>query len=223
MNKAQTQTPPETVAADSSDDDDDGKDHDGNSKGNGHDNSARPSSSSSLPLRCPWPGLTYIICNVSSGDVLTLQGGEITLAPWPAGAARNGNHGGSVHWACSERKGWLGFRNVASGKFLGYEGKKNKRDRHGRNCHGRLVCVAARHQSWENFCVRPRPQGGYLLLTTHYERLWRVGIRRGVEQEEGGGGGGGGTTSSTTAGGVLAKIDNEDPAGEEIVWEFIKV
>ena len=156
-------TPPETVTADLLDDPFGG---------------AEPSSSS-----VPWPGSTFIIRSVSSGHVITLLEGQIVLAR-PGGR-------GSVHWACVETKGWLGFRNLASGRFLGHD------------MQGRLCCFAERHRGWENFCVRMRPEGGYVLLMTHFERLWHVGIKveKGVEK--------------------LAKIENGESDG--IIWEFVKV
>jgi hypothetical protein len=139
--------------------------------------SAQPSSS------VPWPGSTFIIRCASTGHVITLVDGKTVLAS-------PGGHG-SFHWACVERNGWLGFRNVVSGKFLGHADD------------GRLRCTAGRQQGWENFCVRLRPEGGYVLLMTHFERLWRVGLRneRGVER--------------------LAKVG--DRGNDGLVWEFIKV
>lgn len=157
-------TPPDTVAADLLDD---------------HDRFGGAEPNSSL---VPWPGSTFIIRSVSSGHVLTLRDGQIALTQ-PGGR-------GSIHWACVETKGWLGFRNVVSGKFLGHDSK------------GRLYCSAERHQGWEYFCVRMRPPGGCVLLMTHYERLWHVGIKveQGVEK--------------------LAKIGDGGSGG--IVWEFVK-
>ena len=98
---------------------------------------------------------------------------------------------GSIYWTCVETKGWLGFRNTVSGKFLGHDAK------------GKLCCSVERHQSWEYFCVRMRPEGGCVLLMTHYERLWHVGfkVEQGVEK--------------------LAKIG--DGGSDGIVWEFTKV
>ncbi|KAI9652463.1 MAG: hypothetical protein M1829_001647 [Trizodia sp. TS-e1964] len=61
--------------------------------------------------------------------------------------------------------GWLGFRNPVSGKFLGHDKK------------GRLCCIAQRIQGWERFCVRIRPEGGYLLLMTEWDSMWPVGIK----------------------------------------------
>ena len=158
-------TPPETVAADLLDDLDPFSD-------------ARLSSSS-----VPWPGSTFIIRSVSSGHVITLLDGQIVLTQ-PGGR-------GSIYWACVETKGWLGFQNPVSGRFLGHDAK------------GRLCCSAARHQGWENFSVRMRPEGGYVLLMTHFERLWHVGITVDQEMEK------------------LTKIG--DGGSDGIVWDFIKV
>ncbi|KFZ15316.1 hypothetical protein V502_05685 [Pseudogymnoascus sp. VKM F-4520 (FW-2644)] len=112
----------------------------------------------------PWPGSTFIIRSISSGRVITLLDGQIVLAP-PGGR-------GSIHWVCEETKGWLGFQNLASGRFLGH------------NMKGRLCCSVERHLGWENFCARGRPEGGYVLLMTYWESLWQVGsfIEGGVEK-----------------------------------------
>jgi len=158
-------TPPETVAADFLDDLD-------------PLGGARSNSSS-----VPWPGSAFIIRSATSGYVITLLDGQIVLE-------QQGGRG-STHWACVESKGWLGFQNPVSGKYLGHDAR------------GRLCCSAVRHQGWENFCVRMRPEGGYVLLMTHFEKLWYVGrkVEQGVER--------------------LAKIENMEPDG--IVWEFVKV
>jgi hypothetical protein len=131
----------------------------------------------------PWPGSTFILRSAASGHVVTLLDGQVVLAP-PGGR-------GSIHWDCVEAKGWLGFRNNVSGRSLGHDAA------------GRLCCSAERHQGWENFCARLRPDGGYVLLMTHYERLWQVGTKvvNGVD--------------------MLAKMDLRQPDG--IVWEFVKV
>lgn len=139
---------------------------------------AEPSSS-----LVPWPGSTFIIRSVSSDHVLTLLNGQIMLT--------QSDVRGSIYWACVETKGWLGFQDTASGKFLGHDAK------------GNLCCSAERHKSWEYFCVRMRPEGGCVLLMTHWERLWHVGIKmeEGVEK--------------------LAKIGEGSSDG--IVLEFAKV
>ena len=134
-------------------------------------------------LLVPWPGSTFIIRSVSCGRVLTLINGQITLT-------EQGSRG-SFYWVCVEAKGWLGFRNTVSGKFLGHNDK------------GMLRCSVDRHQGWENFCFRMRPEGGCVLLMTHWDRLWHVGFKKEDGKEK------------------LAKIG--DGASDGIVWEFIKV
>ncbi|KAI9748670.1 MAG: hypothetical protein M1835_001738 [Candelina submexicana] len=129
----------------------------------------------------PWPGSSFIIRSVESGHVITLLNGHVRLT-------QPGGHG-CVRWECVETEGWLGFRNTVSGKYLGYDAK------------GRLRCSAEQHKKWEYFCARARPEGGCILLMTHWEKLWRVGImvEQGVEK--------------------LAKIEGSDG----MMWEFAKV
>ena len=157
-------TPPETVMSDLLDDD--------------PLSNLRINSSS-----VPWPGSSFIIRNTSSGHVITLRDGQVMLAP-PGGR-------GSIHWACVDNKGWLGFQSPVSGRFLGH------------NFHGNLLCSAAQQQGWENFCVRLRPEGGFLLLMTHWDRLWYVGsyVENGMEK--------------------LRKVADKESDG--IIWEFVKV
>jgi hypothetical protein len=146
----------------------------------------KPSSSSA-----PWPGSTYIIrstSSFSSGHVITLLEGHIVLA-------KQGGRG-SIHWDCVEKDGWLGFRNPVSGKFLGHDDS------------GALRCVVDHHQFWEYFCVRMKPEGGYVLLMRtggKAEKLWQVGIKleKGIKKAEN----------------QLAKT--AEPDG--IVWDFSKV
>lgn len=119
----------------------------------------------------PCPGSTFIIRSTASGRVLTLLDGQVVLAA-PGGR-------GSIHWVCGETKGWLGFQNLASGKFLGH------------NIWGRMCCEADRQQGWERFCARMTLGGGYVLLVTHWGELWRVRgyVEQGVEMLERTGGG----------------------------------
>lgn len=90
-----------------------------------------------------------------------------------------------------ETKGWRAFRNSTSGRFLGH------------NIKGRLVCDSGRHLGWENLCITMTPEGYFVLLMTHWERLWYVGsvAENGVEK--------------------LAKIGER--SSDAIVWDFIKV
>ena len=105
----------------------------------------------------PWRGSIFIIRSVSCQRVITLHYGQIMLA--------HPGMLGSIHWECVEIKGWFGFRNAASGKFLGHDDN------------GRLHCSAVQHQGWERFDIRHLPEGGYALLMTHGEDLWPVGIK----------------------------------------------
>ncbi|TID25647.1 hypothetical protein E2P81_ATG03437 [Venturia nashicola] len=143
------------------------------------------------PLCAPWPGSTYMIRSTSpgtAGQVITLLEGRIVLA-------KPGSRGSS-QWDCIEKNGWLGFRNPVSGKLLGHDEP------------GWLRCVVDQHRDWEYFCVRMKPDGGFVLLLRNGEKaesLCQVGVKveKGKKAHEG----------------KLAKIQR----GDGIVWEFIKV
>jgi len=104
--------------------------------------------------------------------------------------ARPGGRG-SIHWSCEETKGWLGFRSPISGKYLGH------------NKQGRFSCFAKGHYEWEYFSPRMSPDGGYVLLMTHWERLWYVEV---VEQD-----------------GVRKPAKTDRGMQYATIWEFIKV
>lgn len=134
-------------------------------------------------LLVPSPDSTFIIRSMSSGEVITLLDGQIKLT-------RPGGHG-CIHWACVESKGWFGFRNIVSGDFLGHDAK------------GKLCCTVKRLQGWEQFSLRPKPEGGCVLLMPHWWDLQPIGIvmEQGVEK--------------------LAKVGEGGSDG--VVWEFVKV
>ena len=134
-------------------------------------------------LLVPWPGSTFIIRSVSCERVITLLDGQIVLA--------QPSNRGSIFWVCIETAGWLGFRNTVSGQFLGHDKK------------GKLCCASPKHNKWEYFCCRVKPKGGCVLLMTHWDEIWHVGIKveQGVEK--------------------LAKIG--DGKSDGIEWEFVKV
>ncbi len=139
-----------------------------------------------LTASIPWPGSTFIICSVDDGQVITLLDGQIKLTP--PGSCR-----GSMHWECVEANGWLGFRNPVSGKFLGHDKK------------GNLCCAVDRQKGWESFCVRMTPERSFILLMTHYEGLWQVGIKMEGDVKK------------------LAKMEVNTEAKTVLHWEFIKV
>ncbi|KAK3324245.1 hypothetical protein B0T19DRAFT_428141 [Cercophora scortea] len=131
----------------------------------------------------PVPGDTFILVHQPDGRALTLLNGKLRLASLTA-AARSG---GSFHWACVEKKGWLGFRNAASGAYLGHDGRMGRDGRKG------IRATAWRHEGWEYFCARRHAGGGgYVLLTTHWDTLLKVAVEgegegvRVVAREEGG-------------------------------------
>jgi hypothetical protein len=144
-------------------------------------------------LSNPSDGNRFIIRSVSCGRVITLLEGNVVLA--------HPDDRGSVYWACVKTRGWYGFRNCATRKFLGY-----KED-------GSLCCSAEQQQNMENFHISSRPDGGSFLLMSHvgnhiadfcYGReLWYVGVKIGQGIE------------------ILAKIGTDDSLG--IGWEFIEV
>lgn len=51
----------------------------------------------------PWPGSTFIISSIVSGNVITLSDGQITMT-------RPGSRSHSIYWRCVEANGWLGFQ-----------------------------------------------------------------------------------------------------------------
>ena len=108
----------------------------------------------------PWPGSTYIISHGTSGSAITLDRGRVTLAP--SGGPPSSS--GSIYWDCVEVNGWLAFRHRVSGKYLGYDKG------------GSLICGAGQPKEWEQFCARAVPQGGFILLMTHWHELKPVGV-----------------------------------------------
>ena len=84
----------------------------------------------------------------------------------------------------------------------------------GHDAGGNLYCSARRHLSWEYFNVRMRPEGGCVLLMTHFDKLWHVGKTEAVELWH---------VGIKTEAGVekLARIAEGGSSG--IVWEFVKV
>ncbi|PSN74595.1 hypothetical protein BS50DRAFT_642964 [Corynespora cassiicola Philippines] len=105
----------------------------------------------------PSPGKTYIIKSISNGDVMALVSGNVTLAEM-------GSPGSAQHWACIKgNDGRFGFRNLATGKLLGQNSKWN------------LVCSASNLKTWEEFRVKERSEGGYVLLMRHWDIIRPVG------------------------------------------------
>ncbi|VBB80996.1 Putative protein of unknown function [Podospora comata] len=138
----------------------------------------------------PTPGKTYIITALhlpssphphcptdeedSSNQILramTLCGGQLKLQE----LRRMNVTTGCWFWECITKEGWLGFRNVASGTYLGQNGKLE------------VVATAPHCKAWEWFCVRRVPfvdrtggkekeRDGYMLLIKHWDTLRWVDV-----------------------------------------------
>ncbi|CAG8950367.1 hypothetical protein HYFRA_00006860 [Hymenoscyphus fraxineus] len=144
----------------------------------------------------PWPGSTYLIRSYNTHQVITLKEGSLVLEN-QAGDA------GGWKWACVEKKGWLGFRNIVSGTYIGHDSSRNFR------------AAMPHHHAWEHFCVRPHPDGGYLILMLHGDTFWKMcegptGDRL-VEKPFDG-----------DSSGSPPFLDNAD-GWVDGVWEFVKV
>lgn len=148
--------------------------------------------SQSLPSSSvPKPGSSFLIQSVVTGKVITFQQGRVVLSPM-------GGHN-MTRWQCVENKGWLGFQDPASGMFLGYDQNEE------------LCCTVRWQKLWENFCVRQRPEGGHLLLMTHYENwtmiFWNELRPVGIKVENGSE--------------KLAVVG--DWQSDSIVWQFVRI
>ncbi|XP_014557167.1 hypothetical protein COCVIDRAFT_97711 [Bipolaris victoriae FI3] len=134
----------------------------------------------------PWPGRTFIIRSHDTGQVITFLDGEIILDK-PGGF-------GTFRWRCVERRGWLGFRDPVSARYMGYDSR------------GWIRCAVDKHNDWEYICVRKRPEGGYVLLVLVENKLLPMGV-----------------CSQETGGVVRQRVKIRDWNSEGIVWDFIEV
>lgn len=68
-------------------------------------------------------------------------------------------------WTCTTHEGWRGFRNKASGRFLG------------RDNNGYLGCFAGQQSDWEKFVVECIPDGAFVLRQEHWWKLYPIAMR----------------------------------------------
>ncbi|KAK3994473.1 hypothetical protein QBC44DRAFT_322732 [Cladorrhinum sp. PSN332] len=125
-----------------------------------------PKNSSSEDMRykgsVPSPDKVFTITDADFNHALTLLNGELKFVQYNP---ENLEKAGCWLWHCAEKNGWLGFRNVASGTYLGHDGN------------GGLRAVQKHHKNWEQFCVRHDVQErGYVLLMGLWDKLARIGI-----------------------------------------------
>lgn len=107
----------------------------------------------------PQPGKIYKIHNLQNRKRIALVEGGLQLVP-----AQSGHRESGCYWSCVEKGGWLGFRNVVSGTYLG-------------SSHEGLRAQVTHHKAWEHFCVRHNGEGGYIILVknTAGDELWKLG------------------------------------------------
>ncbi|KAK4458621.1 hypothetical protein QBC42DRAFT_156663, partial [Cladorrhinum samala] len=109
----------------------------------------------------PSPGQSFMITDRACEHALSLQNGNLKLislaATNPFGTA------GCWVWECVESNGWLGFKNWASGTYLGHNGSAQV-----------LWAERKHHKGHEQFCVR-QVDGGYVLLMESWGKLGKVG------------------------------------------------
>ncbi|KAF2009331.1 hypothetical protein BU24DRAFT_428868 [Aaosphaeria arxii CBS 175.79] len=137
----------------------------------------------------PYPGSTFIIKDIGSGHVITLRNGQLGLH------AVGGP--GNYRWNCLSHDNWLCFQDPGSGLFISYDDSSRFM--------GFLRCMVSQPDDWEHFCVMPQPQGGFILMMTHWKKILPVGLR---------------LDNGTLK---LARIGHDGFKAEPIVWQFIKV
>lgn len=133
----------------------------------------------------PAPGNTFLIRSVSCGRFLKLFDGRLVLGH---------EDGCSSHWNCVEKDYWLGFKNMASGNYLGHSGSHR----------AELRCSAPHHRQHEYFTIRPVGGEAYVLLATFREKLSFVGVKKANEVE-----------------GLVTS--NNGSVSDGIAWEFLMV
>ncbi|RYP48324.1 hypothetical protein DL768_005780 [Monosporascus sp. mg162] len=104
----------------------------------------------------PWPGKSYMIRHKASGRAIMLANGKVRLDHL------NSECHCTARWTCSERDGWLGFRNPVSGTYLGIGTSSSK---------GTIEVV-----DQGDICVRKHPDGGYILLVKQRDSLLKVDV-----------------------------------------------
>ncbi|KAK3496423.1 hypothetical protein B0T13DRAFT_286260 [Neurospora crassa] len=149
-----------------------------------------PSSSRYTRHADPQPNQSFILLEASTGRALTLIDGNLRLVhvPDPDLISLTNQKGADPylfpnsrakqpcivkgqcnwHWHCVENAGWLGFRNAASGTFLGHDMWQN------------IIARVYKHQGWEFMTVRPAlERKGWYLMVTHWEKLHKINYLEG--------------------------------------------
>lgn len=120
------------------------------------DDLVKAKQSASPPENHPIPGKSGIIATRTKPNlILVLKYGKLEWLDRPIPS------GGHI-WRCVKKNGWLGFRNMASGTYLGY------------NKEGKIVATQKEHKEQQNFTASRKENGGYMLSVRQEEDL--VGV-----------------------------------------------
>ncbi|KAK6534374.1 hypothetical protein TWF281_005697 [Arthrobotrys megalospora] len=105
----------------------------------------------------PWPGYVYIISHGDSNKVLTYKDKKVIIADYEGKSTQR--------WVCHSRDGWVGLANDPgeTTHFLGFDNPEDKEPKIG--------CAAVHLNVWEMFCVRKRPEEGFVILMRFKDTL----------------------------------------------------
>jgi hypothetical protein len=105
-----------------------------------------------LQSSTPTDGSLFIIRDVSSGHVISLDNGNVVLTPL--------SNGGIYRWQCVEAEGFFRFLEPRSNKFL---------------CHTmwnpQLECTAGHNDWYRNFSITLIPEKGFVMSMPHWSEL----------------------------------------------------
>ncbi|KAL6693850.1 hypothetical protein J3F84DRAFT_380087 [Trichoderma pleuroticola] len=108
------------------------------------------------PENHPIPGKSFMIQTRNKPNlILALKYGKLVWLERPIPS------GGHI-WRCVEKDGWLGFRNMTSGTYFGY------------NKEGKIVATQNQHKQQERFAAMRKENGGYMLSVPQENALLGV-------------------------------------------------
>ncbi|KAI0521313.1 hypothetical protein F5B22DRAFT_644038 [Xylaria bambusicola] len=106
----------------------------------------------------PESGGVYMIREIDTKRTITLRQGQVTMT-------RGTSPQGGWQWICEERQnGYIGFRDIVSGKYLG------------RGSGGEFHAEAKEMGDKESFVLRPRNAGGHNLMVKRWRGLKAVAM-----------------------------------------------
>lgn len=104
------------------------------------------------------PGQTYLLKNILRNRYLESNNGWLGYVRYADGESEN------ALWICTKKGIYLGFQNVADGKFLGTE------------VLGRVIAKASSMKEWESFIVVHHADGYHLVKQSggEFEYSWDI-------------------------------------------------